>query len=762
MRFEAVGCRQAAGERTSPLRIGTWLQAVAVAILGLVLSGCGGSSADRDFGGALTIELGDEGRVQVGEWNPISIQAAKPPAKAVHPEVIAADPDGLPVRFLLPDFKDGVSRGRFLIGQISSPIRVEFVPSETPDAAPIHTVTLSERNSDLRFLKPDVRLWGIFEPDTGLRSAIDKFVEELRDAKGADASSPVEVRSVSPTQPGDFDGLDALFVGADTLRNLAYGAGQTGDALKSWLARGGQLVVIARGAPADYDAPAVKEWFPIQVDSQSAPIRFRDLVILSQGVNRGLLRTPREGTPGVRMTAPTGRVLATSLDGDLLMRAPYGQGSVTMLAINSDEPPLRDWDGLPALLAGQVDYDVKRETARQRTNLNPTGISDLQTQVLRTTNQFPEVSRPSYWSSLGLIVVAFLVIGPVDYFLVHHLLRRPHWTWFTLTAWVALLTFVGVSYANRTSGTVPLANQVEIVDIDETLHRVHARSWFTLYSPQSQRVDITVDPDKTWPVRDIRDREVRWSGRPEAGFRGMHRPGGLSSGEAGYTLREGSDGASMIEAFPLRAGSTCDIESSWSGTLDEAQVAGELEGDLKSRFQGQFKVNLPGPLTDWFIAYGRFAYHAPLERRAFGIMTLKPGTCVDIKDLQAKMLGDYLTGVISTSQFRKNRVDSDYVFTRETYDPTGIEPYDIFKMISFYRAAGGKNFVTLTNGPVMGLDRSGVVSNGHAVLFGRLEIPASQLTVKDAAPKLTAETFVRVVLPVRQIETDFSFPAPPK
>ncbi len=218
------------------------------------------------------------------------------------------------------------------------------------------------------------------------------------------------------------------------------------------------------------------------------------------------------GTPGVRMTAPTGRVLATSLDGDLLLRAlprtgeRHDAGDQLRRALQ-----LRDWDGLPALLAGQVDYDARREAARQRTNLNPTGISDLQTQVLGTTNQFPEVSRPSYWSSLGLIVLAFLVIGPIDYFLVHHLLRRRTWTWFTLDRLVALLTF---------GGSVRQPDERHCSAGQPGRDRRHRRDAASRSRPElvhalqpgNQRVDITVDPDKTWPVRDIQDREGRWSG----------------------------------------------------------------------------------------------------------------------------------------------------------------------------------------------------------------------------------------------------------
>lgn len=729
-------------------------------LLLLLAAGCGSSAAKTSD--SLKVELGNAGRVQVGRWAPIVIRSTTPVAEKTHPEVIAADPDGLPVRFVLPDFAEGESRGEFLVGRADSEIRVEIHASDKP-GAPLQALTLGTRNSDLRFMKPDVRFWGVFEEDPFLQTTLEKFVSELTaKGTGAAAHSPVEIHQLSAKGTSRPEGIEALFVTAPTLRRLAADSAPL-EGLRNWIGRGGHLVVIPRGEPKDYAQEGLTSWFPITIDT-TTPIRFRDLVILNKGItNRGLLRTQREGVPGIRLTTPTGRALASSVDGDLLVRAPYGRGGVTMLAIDAEAPPLHDWDGLPALLGSLADYTPTQESLKQqKTDLNPTGISDLQTQVLRTTNDFPEISRPSYWGALGLILLAFAVVGPIDFLIVHYVLKRPHWTWFTLVVWIAVLTFTGVAYARRVTGTTELANQIDLLDVDETLGRIGARSWFTLYGPQSRRVDLSIAPAKGMPVKTVDDSELRWAGRPEAGFRGMHRPGGLSLNEPGYTIEpQTASSPPRVVGYPLRPGSTCDVEGGWDGTLASPLVEVDLEGDMKSRLQGTFTSKLPGGVKDWFIAYGMFAFYAPLERRGYSIMTLRPGTRVEVKGLQARRIDDFLAGIVTTPRVRddkKNNTNDDYTFTRAPYDHVGIDPYAIFKVVSFYKAVGGRSYTQLTNGPVLSLDRTSVVQNGHAVLFGRLEAPASEISVDTAAPETTHQSFVRVVLPVRQIPIDFAFP----
>jgi hypothetical protein len=734
-----------------------WLPIVAAL---LIAAGCG-DSGNGMSSGSLTVSIGTGGRVQVGEWTPIVVRSTAPVADKLHPEVIAPDPDGLPVRFVLPELTTEGSSGEFLIGQVDSPIRVELHSAEKP-GRPVQAVTLTTLNSDLRFLRPDVRFWGVFSDDAFLKASLEKFVAELSAAgsgQGSAAHSPVEVRALARVNSPDPDGLDALFINASTLRQLSYAPGEAGDLLRQWLSRGGQLLVIARGEPEDFSADEIVSWFPIKVDTD-ASLRFRDLQILSKGINRGLLRTPRAGVAGVKMSTAVGRSLSTGLEGDLLMRAPYGRGGVTMLAVDVQVPPLEDWDGLPAFLGGLADFVPTRETLKQRTDLNPTGISDLQTQLLRTTNDFPAIRRPSYWGALGLILLAFAVVGPLDYLLVHYVLRRPHWTWFTLAAWIGLLTFGGVAYARSVTGTTELANQLDLLDVDETLGRIGARTWYTLYGPEARRIDLSIAPAAGVPVKDVTVSDIRWAGRPEAGFRGMHRPGGLSTGEPGYTIEPAAAGVPpRLAGYPLRPGSTCDIQGEWEGTLSAPLVRSRLQGDTKSRFLGTFTSDIPGSVSEWFIAYGTFAFYAPLEARGYPIMTLKPGTTVNVKELQARRLDDFLSGIVTTTRYRDSRKkEEEYAFTRAPYDNVGMDPYAIFKAVSFYKAVGGQGYVQLANGPVFPLDRSSVVQNGHAVLFGRIETPVSSVSVENARPAPTAQSFLRVVLPVEQIAVDFSFP----
>jgi hypothetical protein len=726
----------------APERLWTWIVALFLLI--------GGSAIAADP--VLRVTIGDDGEVHVGRWTRIAVEWNGQAPGVVVPQVIAADADSLPVRYELPKLEDGKSEGQFRVGQTGSAIRVELLGGDDKKSV-LQSVTLNPKNSDINYAPPYVRDWGTLTNDPLLGEILSKLTKQLANDGG---TSPVKANVLTRLDGQSLRSLDALFITTQTLASLDPASM---DAVRSWVGGHGHLVVLPK-APGDANVPpALPDWLPIKVDAAGGSPRFRDLLVLSAQVpGASFLRAPREGVPGWKISTPEGNSLAKILDDELLLRSAYGRGSVTMLAIDPTLPPLSDWDSLPAFLGSLVNFTPSKAAQQKKLDLNPTGISDLQTQVLRVTNAFPAIQRPSYWGALGMILLAFLVIGPLDYLIVHLLLKRPHWTWVTLPIWIIGLTMAGVAYGESANGQTDYLNQVDLLDIDETLGRMSARTWATLYSPISKRIEVNLKPASAFIRGNKADStEVQWSGRPEMGFRGMHREGGLDLGTSGYRLEQPGAGLQKtMTGYPLQAGSTCDLEGQWTAKLPEPLVVGDLEGDRLSRFKGQFTCKFAGGLTDWFIAYGSFAYFSPSNAAGAEWMTLDPDEQVDASKLQARILRDFLNG-----RMQANGARAEQVFVRAAYDSSGTDAYSLFRLISFYREAGGQDYAGLTNWPLLPLDETAIVENGNAVLFGRLADPnasATELQLKNSDPKRQQQCFVRVVLPVRQVGLDLSFP----
>ena len=74
-----------------------------------------------------------------------------------------------------------------------------------------------------------------------------------------------------------------------------------------------------------------------------------------------------------------------------------------------------------------------------------------------------------------------LLLGPVDWFLCHRVLRRPAATWATLPVWLAAIG--GAAWWAAGGGEVAGPSRVEIVDLDAATGRVRGAAWATVPRP---------------------------------------------------------------------------------------------------------------------------------------------------------------------------------------------------------------------------------------------------------------------------------------
>jgi hypothetical protein len=453
-----------------------------------------------------------------------------------------------------------------------------------------------------------------------------------------------------------------------------------------------------------------------------------------------------------------------------VVRSAYGVGTVTLCAVDLRDRPISNWDesSLSELATVLIGVAVpwrqtgvtRNESGSSSSDLNPTGVSDIQTQIVNSVDQFEAVPRPTQWIVLAWIAGLVLVLGPLDYLLVHRVLQRPHWTWVTFPVWVSVVS-MWVLNSGTQANTAPLkSRQVDLLDLDATVGVLRGRSWFGFYSPETRRYSVTLQAGfEGLPLQNLDDSYAGWMERAEGSFRGMYRKGSLDLGKPSYSF---SEELQKIDNLPVRVWSTGGLEAYWEAPLDSSTplVESSLTDDGSRRLSGQFTHHLPGELSDWLIAYESFAYFRSSEIGS-GQGVLAPGEVFDASTARSNILRGLLVGQTFTVIKGKAEHRDRTVADRNIYDPLSRDPFAILRTLTFHETAGGRSYTGLSNQPLASADLTSLLKLNRAVLFGRLKQPASRFLIDGQTPAVEQQdTFIRIVLPVKRLSRDPSAPPP--
>src|SRR5262249_52461392 len=153
----------------------------------------------------------------------------------------------------------------------------------------------------------------------------------------------------------------------------------------------------------------------------------------------------------------------------LLVRMPYGRGSISVLAFDLDKGPFTAWTGRVAFwkmllekLAPRVTNPVD-EPGGARWGKGGASNTDLATEVQRELDKFDVPVISFGWVAL-FIVLYILVVGPLDYFILKKVFKRLEWTWITFPAVVLLISAVAYFTAYAVKGNDLKINQADLVD----------------------------------------------------------------------------------------------------------------------------------------------------------------------------------------------------------------------------------------------------------------------------------------------------------
>ena len=694
------------------------------------------------------LRLGWDGHLILGAWTVLSADVTVVEAGRYRLIVSASDPDGNLAEFVGAEVElspgDHRLYGPFQLGRDDGQIlvRVERNGETWQDLSEqlAAVLRLPHRQSERLLIT------------VGLPAELRKAFPEGSPGE----PMPVHFEDVAalPVEALAYDGVAGLFLAGSALPDEPQSA-----AIERWVRRGGRLYLSLGVSPAEFRASPLAGRLPLEIAPEL--LSTRELTSLETFAGKSVRIVP----PGQRVmipkiTFPFGRSRAGNRTEPVLVEVPLSLGTVTLLGMDVTQPPLLRWTGVPDLLRRMTDVD--RNSGKQsgrRQQFGSTGITDMASQVAAALEDFEPVSRTSPWWVLGGLFVILGLVGPLDYWLVDRLWKKPLGTWISFPVFLAVSAAVAVWAAGTSNGRQPLLNQLDVVDVDAATQFVRARHWMTLYTPETRAYQIGCRlawPRWTSETAEPPQSALSWTGLPESTFGGMYRnsSAGFQFGQANYEIipAEGS-----IRQLPTAQWSTTALAEQASGRC-AGLVESKLVSTASGRLSGTVVHRLPGPLADWFLAYENQIYRMP-EGDSDAVRPLPPRQVfrVDQRAVLQRELRGYLTRTTARQVETSKAVGSSQIVMQQAdYDPLSRDLTRVLPLLSFHAEVGGTDYTGLHNDMLAELDLTPLIDLDRAVLIGFLDQPAADVTVDGGeAPPGRRITLVRLVLPVDRSQRTF-------
>lgn len=700
-----------------------------------------------DSGDSATIEwvsVGFDAYYQLGRWSPIHVDVRASEGSDLHVVVIVSDPDGHPTRREL-DRPEGTAAdsqraqtrrwsGLFRMGRLMQPIQVQLLDGDV--VLDTFTVHADDAESN-RPLTTATSLWLLVGQTAIFQEVPAWMVETAKETESTLQREVVTVHSsdvsLLPDNSEAFESLDVVVIGDQYTLSSSQS-----EALRRWVAGGGRLVVSIGSRLEAYQSSPLSDWIPISVERQQVITSLGPLTSLVAS-NSGISFFGR--IVGAILPAEGNQVLASGSEGPLIVRTAYGFGTVTASSFDLDESVVVEWEHAPEMAINMIalpDLSLLRSSSEpEASNAIGISISELQTQLATAIDQYPGVDPITNFTVLGFLVVYLIVIGLLDYGIVHRLLKRPHFTWVTLPIWLLFGVLFTNAYGRSHSGSGDEARRVTLIDVAGDTGVVRVHDWLALYSAEPQRQDIRESIDAEWIGNT--EMPLSWSGFPESGFRGMFRQSGLSFGEPAYAYDRQTQG---LAGFPRLPNASRVLEGQVMLSVPQLVESSMRDSGL-GQLSGTFTHHLPEPITDWFIAYRNIVYY-PTDG-----MPIPPGVEISTAGFPHPVIKYFLTRSSERRNESNERELASSGIALTGYDASpDADIGEILRMISFYEAADGKNYTGLDNRFLTKLELTPLLDLNRAVVFGRIDQTVTTLQIDGEPTEADSFTYVRLVIPV--------------
>jgi hypothetical protein len=252
--------------------------------------------------------------------------------------------------------------------------------------------------------------------------------------------------------------------------------------LRDWVALGGHLVVSIDTADNFIHSRFWEELLPMRITGSEVAPSISEIQKISKGSPTPL----QSETPVAVGELQRGVVRARAGNLPLVIDSTFGRGRVSLLTFSIAREPFREWGGKEAFWRGLLDLPVQENTIHTTGNMVQWG-GHTYDDVFRMLLEARLEKYISLWWLIGLIGCYLVVIGPFDYWLVRHKLKRPVLTWITFPCYVVGFSTLiyGIGYALK-SGDSELV-QASFVDIVPEVKLTHGITISGFYSTSNRR-----------------------------------------------------------------------------------------------------------------------------------------------------------------------------------------------------------------------------------------------------------------------------------
>ncbi len=602
-------------------------------------------------------------------------------------------------------------------------------------------------------LVPDEMPWVVsFGDPMGVETV---GANELLDRAPQVAVSVPDAPDQLPDSAVGYDGVDLMIIHGGGRDLLARMDPRRANAVVDWVRGGGRLMLfLGESAPDLLDAAP---WIETLIPLRRSDVEVTDLD--PSGMETYMSsQTQLPSLIGVRLPA-VGRVLISGRTTrrelvPLAIETVEGLGRVTLVAGDLHRPPIRQWPEHLEMIIRLADGALRPHDGETPRVTRSTAFDDLAGQARVALDRF-DMKRPFSFSLVTVVVLAFIaIVGPLDYWLVNRVWKRPGFGWITFPA-VTVATAACLTYQARPATSVGdngasamEVNRLEIVDLDAVRGRGRGFAWSYFYSHPARRVDIAVRPSEG--LQAIAGRIDRMMtapfGWPGPAFGGIQLAG-EDARMPSYEVVIEDDGTggsatkfASIEKMPLAPRGSKSLATTFSFDVEPATDGGGLlEEVVVSRRRGSELLAggltnpLPVDLLDGVLIYRDWAYLLPTRFPAGGRID-------SLQNLRQKNFRWHLT--------RQKVIEESTV--SQAWDPSAVDELPrIAEMMMFHQAAGGTRYTTLRHIPLRGLDLSSLRGEDRCLLVGRLAQPLTQIaTGRDTAKASDEVSIIRLVLPV--------------
>ncbi|MFZ5829645.1 MAG: hypothetical protein ACOY3P_06140 [Planctomycetota bacterium] len=548
-----------------------------------------------------------------------------------------------------------------------------------------------------------------------------------------------------------YEGVDALVIA--TADPASFAGWQGGDpraqALVRWIESGGKLLLTA-GSRAETVFADASPLAPLAPGKLARMMNLRQTTALeSFARSASPVPAPAPGeTAGLRVGVfedVRGVIEAREGNLPLVIRMRHGFGQVIFFGGDLELSPLAEWADRRFLVARLLDLPTTLAADEdQRGSVMHGGYTDLAGQLRSALDQFTGIQLISFWAVAAAVIAYVLIIGPLDYYLVRRVVKRPWLTWVTSPLIVVAFSLAAYAIAVAYKGEEIRSRQIELVDIEASTGLARGTSWLGFFSPRVAAYDIRIEPRTPEGEPTVEDRFVAWLGLPGSALGGMEAGGAEAMlWPAGYQF---GPGLKQIEGLPLAAWSSRSLTARWIGHAEPGIEANLVdEGEIPT---GSIINRMPVGLERCLLAYGTWAYE---------LGAIEAGGAVTLNMMSRRSeLKTLLTGwriVFQGGQGDRYRQEAT------PYDPASTDAAYALRMMSFYDAAGGKNYVGLTNDYQGFVDFTDLLKTGCAVLVAELpdDGPSAKVAsrwIANGRPLVDPEegplVVLRLVIPVKK------------